>query len=424
MSGKELPWFLTISIALNQPPGSSEPASRAGRLVSLDALRGFDMFWIIGADALVYALNRMSQTGPTRFLADQLEHVAWEGFHFYDLIFALFVFIVGASLVFSLNRTIDEHGRATAVRRVIRRSVLLFVLGILYSGGLSQVWPNVRLMGVLNRIALAYFFAGLIYCWLRGRPRLLAGVTAALLTGYWILLQFVPFPDVRPDPGSNLTISKETGFTNVTQLNFAGRGILRGTYAEGVNLANYIDQRWLPGRKYDGTWDPEGLLSTLPAVASCLTGVLAGLLLLGSTIRPLRKVAWLMASGAVAVLLGFFCGQPVIKKIWTSSFVLVTSGYSAMLLGTFYLVIDVWDHRRWCQPLVWMGMNSITVYLANEVVGGFDSVAARLVGGSVKGFLDRQISPGMGELAIALTGLCLAFGLVYFLHRRKIFLRV
>src|SRR5882762_5144723 len=122
----------------------------AQRLMSVDALRGFDMFWIIGADSLVYALHRLSPSKPTTFLADQLEHADWQGFRFYDLIFPLFVFLVGVSIVFSLSKTIDQAGRHDAVKRVIRRGVLLLVIGILYSGGFSNPWPNMRLLGVLN----------------------------------------------------------------------------------------------------------------------------------------------------------------------------------------------------------------------------------------------------------------------------------
>src|SRR6185503_14966652 len=140
-----------------------------------DALRGFDMFWIIGADALVYAFNRMSQGGipadPTAekpftltgFLADQLEHVDWAGFHFYDLIFPLFVFIMGVSLVFSLTKQIEKGGRVDAMKRLMRRFVLMFVVALLYSGGFSNSWPDMRLLGVLNRIALCYLFGGLIF---------------------------------------------------------------------------------------------------------------------------------------------------------------------------------------------------------------------------------------------------------------------
>jgi predicted acyltransferase len=154
------------------PPVAAPPA--ATRLMSLDALRGFDMFWIIGADSLVYALNRMSQSKPTKFLAYQLDHADWAGFRFYDLIFPLFVFMVGASIVFSLNKIIAESGRADAIHRVLKRGLLLFAIGIFYSGGLTNPWPDVRLMGVLNRIALAYTAAGLLFCLFK--PRTLAGI--------------------------------------------------------------------------------------------------------------------------------------------------------------------------------------------------------------------------------------------------------
>src|SRR6266550_9437742 len=168
--------------AERQPP-KPQPAERiqGQRLVSVDALRGFDMFWIIGADALVYALNQMSQTRPTRFLAYELDHAEWEGFHFYDLIFPLFVFIVGVSLVFSLGKTIAQAGRVEALKRVFRRGILLFLIGIFYSGGFTHLWPDMRLMGVLNRIALAYLFAGLLFCFFKARA--LAAICAGILLG-------------------------------------------------------------------------------------------------------------------------------------------------------------------------------------------------------------------------------------------------
>src|SRR5438105_10349894 len=141
-----------------QPLEARRPESPAtsGRLMSLDALRGFDMFWIIGADSLVAALNRMSKSGPTEFLANQLEHAEWEGFHFYDLIFPLFVFMVGVSAVFSLTKPIEQSGRAEALKRVLRRGSLLYLIGIFYYGGFANPWPDMRMLGVLNRIALAY----------------------------------------------------------------------------------------------------------------------------------------------------------------------------------------------------------------------------------------------------------------------------
>ena len=406
-------------------PTSTTPALQTERVMSVDALRGFDMFWILGADSLVYALNRMSQTAPTKLLATQLEHAEWEGFHFYDLIFPLFVFLAGVSMVYSLSRLLERGGRTEALKRVFRRSILLFIMALIYSGGFSTSWPDIRLMGVLNRIALCYFFAGVTFCFvpLRGMMALAAG----LLLGYWALLAWVPFPDVRPVPGGTEVITKDAGFTNVAQLNMASTQLLRGSYLQGVNLTDYLDQKYLPGRKYDGTYDPEGLLSTMPAVVTCLLGIFAGLLLRNAAISDQGKVIYLLFAGAAGVVLGFVWSLefPVIKKIWTSSYVLVAGGFSSILLGLFYWVVDVKKYRKWCQPFVWIGMNSITVYLVNNFTGGFvNRLGRRVVGGDVQRFFDQHVAQGAGSLVLAVTGLLLAIWFVHFLYRRKIFIRL
>ena len=128
------------------------------RFVSLDALRGFDMFWIVGGDYLIRSLQKVHDSPATRWLANQMEHCEWAGFHFYDLIFPLFVFLVGAAIPFSIQKIITQQGRAGAVRRIFIRSLVLFLLGIFYMGGVANGFKNVYLAGVLHRIALAYFF--------------------------------------------------------------------------------------------------------------------------------------------------------------------------------------------------------------------------------------------------------------------------
>ncbi len=206
----------------------------------------------------------------------------------------------------------------------------------------------------------------------------------------------------------------------------ASTNLIRGSYLQGVNLANYVDQKYLPGYRWDGTYDPEGLLSTIPAVVTCLLGLFAGLLLRSAAWDDHRKVLILIGSGVGAVLVGFLWGTqfPIIKKIWTSSYVLVAGGYSAILLGVFYWVVDVKNYRKWCQPFVWIGMNSITIYMVNNLVGGFDKLATRLVGGDVAAFFDRHLAQGMGSLVVALVGLALAIWFVQFLHSRKVFIRL
>jgi len=396
------------------------------RLMSLDALRGFDMFWILGADSLFYALHELKANPVTSFLAYELDHAEWAGFHFYDLIFPMFVFMMGVSTVFSLTKIIAREGRAAAVKRVVRRGVLLFVIGLIYSGGFTNPWPDMRLMGVLNRIALVYTCGGLLFIFLCTRA--LIAVAAALLLGYWALLECVPFPDVRPLPGGPAAITKEAGYTNVFQLNMASTTLIHGSYIQGVNLTDYVDQKYLPARKYDGTYDPEGILSTMPAVVTGLLGIFAGLFLRNQSVPDRKKVFGLIGAGAVAACLGWLWGleMPVIKKIWTSSYVLVAGGYSAMLLGAFYWLVDVKQWRTWCQPFVWIGMNPITLYLASNFMGGlgFEKLARRLAGGPVKDFFDTHVAAGFGELVISATAIALFLWFANFLHRRKIFLRL
>ena len=369
------------------------PAAPPRRLLSLDALRGFDMLWIAGADAFGEALRHLRGGATGRFLAYQLGHSPWEGFRFYDLIFPLFVFMMGVAITFSLGRLVEKEGRAGAMKRVFRRSLLMYVLGLFYYGGLSGSLDNIRFLGVLQRLALCYFFGSLLFMALK--PRGLALAFAALLVGYWALLSFVPVPGFGP-----------------------------GHFAEGQNLANWIDKMYLPGRRWNGDHDPEGILSTLPAIASCLLGIFAGLLLRDPARTERVKAGMLLAGGAALAAAGFLWGLefPVIKKIWTSSFVLVAGGYSAALLGAFYLVIDVWKFQRWATPFVWIGTNALTIYIISNVVD-FGSLSERLAGGVVAAALN-SLWPGLGGLILAILGAGFSLAVAAFLYRRKIFIRL
>lgn len=408
------------------PTATTIPAPDSKRLTSLDALRGFDMFWILGADSFVYALHAVSGNPATKFIAGQLDHAEWAGFHFYDLIFPLFVFIMGVSTVFSLTKIIEREGRAAAVKRVLRRGVLLFVIGLIYSGGFTNPWPDMRLLGVLNRIAICYTFGGLAFCFLKTRG--LIAIAVSLLLGYWALMALAPFPDVRPTPGGAAVITREAGYKKISDLNMASTNMIHGSYIQGVNLANYLDQKYLPGRKYDGTYDPEGLLSTLPALVTGLLGIFAGLFLRQQSVPAAKTAATLIVAGAAGAAAGWLWGLefPVIKKIWTSSYVLVAGGYSAMLLGAFYWIVDVKKKTAWCQPFIWIGMNPITLYLTSNFLGGlgFHKLAVRLAGGQVKSFFDTHVAAGCGELVISLVGVLLFVGFARFLYQRKIFLRL
>jgi predicted acyltransferase len=380
-------------MASNTPSGAAAGVPPAERLVSLDALRGFDMLWIAGADSLGDALNHLNAGPVARALARQLDHVPWAGLHFYDLVFPLFVFLMGVAIPFSLTRMVETSGRPAALRRILRRAVLLFLLGVFYYGGLSHPISDVRWLGVLQRFGLCYLGAGLLFLYFRQRG--LVAACIALLVGYWALLTFVPVPGVGP-----------------------------GHFGEGQNLSNWLDRMYLPGRKWDGDHDPEGILSTLPAISTCLLGVFTGNWLRDPRTAPARRAAMLAAAGAVLLGLGVLWGIqfPIVKKLWTSSFVLAAGGISALAMAAFYLVIDVWRIRAWAGPLVWVGANAITVYLLSNIVD-FGSLSLRFVGGNVTSWLDG-LHPGLSGLTQALFSVLLCILVAGFLYRRRVFIRL
>jgi predicted acyltransferase len=378
----------------------AQPALQTQRVESVDALRGFNFVWILCGDGVMLAIGEMSRDkGPVvgtvgGFLRDQLTHVPWEGLRFYDLVFPLFVFLTGVSIVLSLPRLVEREGRGRAHLRVLRRALILYLLGFIYYGGISEHWENVRWLGVLQRIALCYLFVSLMFLNLSVRGMVAACV--ALLAGYWALMTFVPVP-----------------------------GIGAGSFAPDANLANWIDAHYLPGHLWDETRDPEGLLSTLPAIASCLFGAFAGLLLCDVRMSAQQKSLWLIGAGIVLLAAGYLWALqlPIIKALWTSSFVLVTAGWSAILLGAFHQVVDVWGFRRWATMFVWIGTNAIMLYMANNLIN-FAEISQTLVGGDVAEFLDRTVTQGTGNLAVNALGLALAVALAGFMYRRKIFVRV
>ncbi len=395
------------------PDHEARGSSTSDRLTSLDALRGLNMFWIIGIDSLVPGLARLDwargNSLPARavgFATQQLTHKPWDGLAFEDTIFPLFVFIVGVSLVFSLTKALANGSRGRVVGRIARRAALLYFLGLLVYGGFDQPLlafagqkPGhhaMRWLGVLQRIAIVYAAAGLLFCYFR--PRGLVLWTVGILVGYWLLMAFVPVP-----------------------------GVGRGSYAEGHNLANYVDQHYLGGYKWDGDHDPEGLLSTLPAIATGLLGALAGIALQGRDRGPYRTLLILFAGGAALAGLGYAWGFvpspvrfPVIKKIWTSSYVLLTGGYAAIILGLFYLVIDVWGLRFWATPFVWIGTNAITVFMLVEL-GLTGQVADRIVGG---GRYQHELFGSAQWMVTLAVSMALTFAVARFLYVRRVFIRV
>ena len=371
-------------------PTPDQPSPAPQRLVSLDALRGFDMLIILGIDDLAWRLREASPGPLTNVLSDQLSHVDWEGFRFLDLIFPLFIFLSGASATFSVSRGIELNGTSTTIRRLFQRFAVLYLLGLLYYGGLSEGFDHIRWVGVLQRIAAAGLVTGLLLC--VARPAMRRMIASGILLADWALMCFVPVP-----------------------------GGIAGDFAQGPthNWANWVDFQWLPGLKWDKTHDPEGLLSTLPAIATCILGSVCGEWLKRRDVNSTTKVLGLIAAGVALSAAGWLWGMhfPVIKKLWTSSYVLVAGGYSCLLLAAFYWAIDLRGWTTWCRPLVWIGMNAITLYLLGHFLK-YEHLSKAVLGGPVS----QAVAP-FGPSLVAAGVVAISLILAWFLHSRRIFLR-
>ena len=371
------------------------PAPKSDRLLSLDALRGFDLFWIVGGHGILLALFKLTEWGWLGVIDAQLKHVEWNGFQAYDLIFPLFLFMAGVSTPYSLTRRLAEGARSEVIRKVIQRGLILVLLGIIYNNGLQwKGLENMRLGSVLGRIGLAGMFAQLIFVLNYETPKRLWYWIAGILLGYWALMSFGHAPGFSP---GDLTM-------------------------EG-NFASYVDRLLLPGKLHKGIHDPEGLLAVLPAIGNALLGILAGLWLRRSVeeVSGDRKAAGLAIAGVVLLAAGGLWSLvfPLNKNLWTSSFVLWTCGWGSLLLALFYWTIDV---RGWARGFgaffAVIGMNSVLIYMSSKFLS-FDFTAQALFGG-----LARAFPPAVASL-IMVTGIfAVKWALFWFLKRQKVFLKV
>jgi predicted acyltransferase len=348
------------------------------------------MFWIIGGEAVFRVLFKMLGGPFQEYLAPEMYHSKWEGFTFYDLIFPLFVFIVGMSVLFSLGKYKLNKDYKSAYKRIFKRFALLFLLGVVYNGALAEGFEQLRLMGVLQRLAITYLVTGLLY--LHFDLKKLIMVFASILIGYWILLSFVPAP-----------------------------GLGYATTEFGKNWADWFDQNFLPFHLYRDISDPEGLFSSIPAIATSLLGLFASLLLLNKSITMKKKATYYIGGGIIMTIVGFLWGMqfPVIKDLWTSSYVLVAGGYSFLIFGIMYLVLDVWQIRKWSILFVWIGMNPIFIYMFYNIVS-LEEFIERFIGG--KGVFIN--SDDFHKLLIELSLLLINISIVRFLYKKKLFIKI
>jgi predicted acyltransferase len=361
-------------------PPSAEPGAQ--RLLSVDALRGFDMLWITGGAGLVAALAATTDASVFRWLESQCHHAEWHGFTLWDLVFPLFLFLAGVSTPLSFaRRTAAGATRGQLARGALRRALVLVLLGVVYNGLLRLDFAALRYASVLGRIGLAWLLAALAFLYLP--PKGQALLAAALLLGYWALLALVPVP-----------------------------GIGAGHLEPGATLTDWLDRALLPGRLHRGVRDPEGLLGTLPAAADALLGIFAGRLLLSEP-SPRRRVLRLAGAGAVAAAAGWVWSKafPLNKNLWTSSFALWAGGLSLLLLAGAHLLFDVLALRRLAFPFAVVGRNALLAYMLEAFVA-FDAVAEVVFARA-----EARVHPGL----LPLGGLALRWLLLFFLYRRRWF---
>ena len=371
-----------------------ETPKKNERLLSLDALRGFDMFWITGGHTIMAALAGLTGWGVFEWLHGQMDHVAWNGFAFYDVIFPLFLFIAGVTWPFSFNsRLAKSQPKRKIYKHVFQRMILLVLFGMIYNGFLNFDFENMRYYSVLSRIGVAWFFAAIIV--MNSDPKWWFAWFGGILLAYWAMLSWIPVP----------------GF---------GAGDLS---MEG-SLVGYVDRLiFKPEHLYLKVHDPEGFLSTLPAIGTALMGAITGNFLRKSDLKipRIKKFYVLLAAGALAMLVGWLWGRvlPINKNLWTSSFVLFAGGLSLLFLSLFYLIIDIWGKRRWAFFFVVIGMNAITIYMLQAGIFDFWGTTDFFFGG-----LESAAGAKWGTLIQSIGYVSIVWMVLYYMYKKKIFLRV
>ncbi len=380
---------------------NTESGKISTRIDALDALRGFDMFWIVGGSAFVITLANFTDIAWLKGLSMQLRHVPWEGFHFIDLVFPLFMFISGAVIPFSIVSKLERgEPKNKILIKAAKRMLLLVILGIVYNGALQNGFTDARYASVLGQIGLAFFFSVLIIIYTKSLKTRLFWLIG-ILSGITLLQLFVPVPGI-------------------------GAGILT---PEGC-INGYLDRLILPGRipygkdgwmsTGQGLFEPEGILSIVSSTGITLMGTFAGFILKTRRYRELKKVIILLITGAGLTLLAIALHPvyPIIKNCWTTTFSLITGGISFLLLGIFYLVIDVWGWKKWSFYFRIIGMNPLFIYLFYKMVKIRDT-SVFLFGWLTGDYENKSSHP-----VVTFGAILLVWGLLYFLYKRKIFIRI
>jgi len=361
------------------------------RLFSLDALRGFDMFWIMGGEEIFHTMAKATGSPLWGSIANQFTHPDWNGFHLYDLIFPLFLFMAGVSTPFSVGRELEKgKSKQQLVLRVIKRAFILVLLGLVVNNGL-KIMPvsEIRFASVLGRIGIAYMFANIIYLYSSERMQMVW--FWVFIIGYWLLLKFTSAPGY---PHGDLTMQG--------------------------NFASYMDRVILPGKLYLGIHDPEGLFSTIPAISTGLLGIITGTILKKTGLAQMKKVAILAIAGVAFLIIAqvWNLDFPINKNLWTSSFVMQVGGLSLLLMAFFYYIIDVLGYQKWSFYFRVIGMNSILIYVSGHFIKW------SYTNNGFFGWIGQLIGDPFNAVAMAITFVMVKWLFLYYLYQKKTFLRV
>ncbi|WP_373515062.1 acyltransferase family protein [Persicitalea sp.] len=359
------------------------------RLVSLDALRGFT----------IAAMIIVNFPGLEEYVYPPLHHSAWNGLTFTDLIAPIFLFVIGVSIALAYSRRLAAKTPKRELHsKIIIRALKIFAVGMFLNVMPDFDFSDARWTGTLHRIAIVFLICGLLFLHTNWQQQ--AWIGAVILVAYWLAMSLIPTPGV-------------------------GEVMLE----PGVNLAAWVDQQLLPGKMWQGNWDPEGILSTFPATVSGITGMLAGGLML-SEFSPSKKVNYLMTAGLFSGVLGYFWSLtfPLNEGLWTSSFVLLTSGFAALLLGALYFVVDILGRERGTGVGVIFGANAITVYVLADVLAlffyGLQFGGQPLNELTVNAMIDAGMVPKFASMVYALAFTAVNFIPAYILYKKKIFIRL
>jgi predicted acyltransferase len=377
-----------------------KPAEKQGRILALDVTRGIVIAFMI----------LVNNNGSYKFAYTQLRHSLWNGWTLTDLVFPSFLLMVGVTIVFSTeSRLAKGESRTELLFHIIRRAVLLFCFGLIVNGFPHFPLATWRIYGVLQRIAICYLIVSMAYLFSRRSSTFLAIATFSLIA-YYILMRWVPVPGYGW-PTRDVPLLDPNG-----------------------NLVAYVDRLIAPHRLDEKIYDPEGLISTIPAIATACLGVLTALWLRSAQPLP-RKATGLF----FAALLGLISGEvwniwfPINKRLWTSSYVLFAGGCTLLLLFLCYLLLDVKQRRgKWTWPWIVFGSNAITAYMVSELLAAIlKSVHLSSAGAPISlrewiysGVFMHLINPSFGSLLYSLTFVSVCFVVNLVLYQKKIFLRV